>query len=177
MKTRNWEKFNAPYDLAISRQMCQKNGGNVRKTKEVIPADVKTIIDVGSGRKEEDPRFIEYIDLDSGGDYHWLQHPDNSFDMVFASHALEHSPMPFFALTEWKRVTKKYILIVVPRLTHDDEWNDYLCNYKGHFSCFTKEGWRNLFSVAGLKIVKEIDADWWVHMGVPKPQTVFLLKK
>jgi len=174
---RDWDKINKIYTSAISREMCQKNNGNVKKNKKVIPPDVKTIIDVGMGRHEDDPRFIAEVDLSLNEDYHWLKYDDNSFDMVFSSHSLEHSPMPLFALTEWKRVTKKYILIIVPALTDDVEWNTYLTHYRGHFSVFTKEGWKNLFKITKLKIIKEIDSTWWRHMGIFRPQTIFLLRK
>ncbi len=35
-------------------------------------------------------------------------------DFVFASHVIEHFPDPIRALYEWVRVTRRYIVLVVP---------------------------------------------------------------
>ncbi|PWB38881.1 MAG: hypothetical protein C3F02_01285 [Parcubacteria group bacterium] len=44
-----------------------------------------------------------------------INSPDNNFDLVIALEVLEHLEKPTEALTELKRVTKKYCLISVPR--------------------------------------------------------------
>lgn len=49
---------------------------------------------------------------DAGGyravemDMHFLDFPDDGFDMVWSSHALEHSFSPLLALREWQRVLR-----------------------------------------------------------------------
>ena len=45
---------------------------------------------------------------------HDLPLEDDSFDFVFASHVIEHIPDPIAALEEWRRVARKYVVLVVP---------------------------------------------------------------
>jgi ubiquinone/menaquinone biosynthesis C-methylase UbiE len=56
---------------------------------------------------------------------------DNSFEIVRASHVLEHLDSPINALREWKRVCSKTVVIYVPSdfspdetTTHFYSWND-----------------------------------------------------
>ena len=78
-------------------------------------------------------------------DFHFLEYPDNSFDMVFSRHSLEHSPMPLLALMEWARVAKSWLGLVLPA----PEWY----GYKGvnHYSVMNHEQVENLLSRAGWK--------------------------
>ena len=47
-------------------------------------------------------------------DFSFLPYEDGTFDVVFARHALEHSPMPLLTLMEWCRVTKHFLILVNP---------------------------------------------------------------
>lgn len=47
-------------------------------------------------------------------DYHFLLWDDETFEIIFSRHSLEHSPMPLLALMEWYRVSKKYLVLVLP---------------------------------------------------------------
>jgi hypothetical protein len=80
-------------------------------------------------------------------DFHFLDYPDNSFDLVFARHSLEHSPMPLLALMEWERVSKYWLGLVLPA----PEWY----TYKGinHYSVMNHEQVENLLHRAGWKIM------------------------
>ena len=40
-------------------------------------------------------------------DFNFMPYKNESFDLVFARHALEHSVMPLISLMEWHRVSKK----------------------------------------------------------------------
>jgi hypothetical protein len=35
------------------------------------------------------------------GDFHFIDSGGEIYDLIFARHALEHSPMPILALMEW----------------------------------------------------------------------------
>jgi SAM-dependent methyltransferase len=65
---------------------------------------------------------------------------DNSFDAVFARHVLEHSPFPIITLMEWRRLSKKHLMLVCPA---PDFW-----------------GWggRNHYSVAD-----KMQIFWWLR--------------
>lgn len=68
-----------------------------------------------------------------------LPFTDETYDLLFARHVLEHSPFPILTLMEWRRVSKKYLLLVAP------------CPY--HW------GWigRNHYSMA-----PEPQLEWWL---------------
>ncbi len=44
--------------------------------------------------------------------------PNNTFDLVFARHSLEHSPMPIITLMEWRRICRNWAIIVLPNPAH-----------------------------------------------------------
>ena len=52
------------------------------------------------------------VDVVAEGDD--LPFPDEAFDFVLASHVLEHLPDPIRALQEWRRVARRYVLVVLP---------------------------------------------------------------
>lgn len=47
-------------------------------------------------------------------DMSFLPFDDRAFDLIFARHSLEHSPMPLLSLMEWYRVSRQWLLLVVP---------------------------------------------------------------
>ncbi len=65
--------------------------------------DYQVCVDNGLSVRESDMSFLPYA--------------DDEFDLIFARHVLEHSPMPLLTLMEWRRVSKRWLIIVVPSLT------------------------------------------------------------
>ncbi|HEB13632.1 MAG TPA: methyltransferase domain-containing protein, partial [candidate division CPR3 bacterium] len=51
-------------------------------------------------------------------DMHDLKFEDERFDLVFARDVFEHAVAPFVVFSEMARVSKKYVLIILP----DDTW-------------------------------------------------------
>ncbi len=88
-------------------------------------------------------------------DFSFLEYPDNSFDLIFARHSLEHSPMPLLTLMEFARVSKNWLGIILPA----PEW--YTFKGKNHYSVLTMEQIRNLLDVAGWNVMWE-DVDFLV---------------
>lgn len=104
----------------------------IEKILEIIPDDVNSIVDVGCGngvitnelgkqfqvtavdRSRKALSFVRTRKIESSSDS--IQLPDKSFDMVFSSELLEHleDELLFQTISEFKRLTKKYILITVP---------------------------------------------------------------
>jgi len=80
-------------------------------------------------------------------DFTFLDYPDNSFDLIFARHALEHSPMPLITLMEWARVAKNWLGIILPA----PEWYTY--TGQNHYSVMNMEQIKNLLDVAGWRIL------------------------
>jgi len=77
--------------------------------------------------------------------------PDESYDLVFARHVLEHSPMPLLTLMEWNRVSSKYLLLVAPA---SDYWGYY---GKNHYSVLNKEQLWWLLRRSGWDILMQWD--------------------
>lgn len=79
-------------------------------------------------------------------DFTFLSYEDNSFDLLFSRHSLEHSPVPLLTLAEWHRVTKHWLALVLPS---PEFWE-----YKGqnHYFVLNEPQWRNLFEKAGFEV-------------------------
>lgn len=80
-------------------------------------------------------------------DFHFLEYPDDSFQLVFARHVLEHSPMPLLALMEWHRVSSLYLLLVLPAPEH------YGYIGRNHYSVMGKQQAKWLLRRAGWHVV------------------------
>lgn len=106
---------------------------DVLETWRLRLSDAHSVMDVGCGEAFLQPWFelvgMEYAGVCRGEDFlkassmrrtvydmdfHFLDFPDERFDLVFSRHALEHSPMPLLALMEWHRVAKKFLILVLP---------------------------------------------------------------
>ena len=144
-----------------------------RKVQElfsIIPASVRTIIDIGCGNglitNELNKRFdvlgvdvnaskLQYVHgkkLQAACDE--IPRPDHSFDLVFSSEMLEHLPDDVFerTLKEFERLAKDYILITVPNnedldklLVHCENCGK---NYhkNGHLRSFTLNSFKGRIS-------------------------------
>lgn len=105
---------------------------NIKVVSTFIPSDVNTIIDVGCGnglitnelskkykvlgvdRSKNALSFVTCDKLESSCDQ--IAVPNESFDLVFSSELLEHLNDEIYkgTISEFKRISKKYILISVP---------------------------------------------------------------
>ena len=93
--------------------------------------------------------------------------PDESFELVYASHVIEHVPDPRSLLREMGRVSKGLIYIEVPcelhlRMTHRSLQSTVDI---GHINAYTPESFVILLQTAGLKVkeVKLFDHSLAVH--------------
>jgi len=142
-------------------------------TKEVLEKFVRprlgilhTVLDVGCGQGVAEPFFremgiiwtgitlgVDYTVCKQAGlnvlerDFNFAFFEDESFDLVYARHSLEHSPMPPVSLLEFKRIARHFILVVVPTPESGS-------HYPNHYSVMPDIGWRNLFRNTGLSILE-----------------------
>jgi len=129
---------------------------------------VYSVLDLGCGEAFLQPYFENYgceyvgicigedyrVALQAGrnvlkGDFSFLPFEDDSYDLLYSRHSLEHSPMPLLTLMEWHRVAKKYLAVVVPSI----EFVGY--TGKNHYYVLNQEQWKNLFDVAGFDVIYE----------------------
>lgn len=86
-----------------------------------------------------------------------LPFEDAEFDLVFASHVVEHVPEPRSFLAEISRVTKKWIYLEVPCELHI-RTNVVALQRSlniGHINAYTPESFRLLVESTGLKVVRQ----------------------
>lgn len=69
------------------------------------------------------------------------------FDLIFARHSLEHSPMPLLALMEWHRVCSKYLGLVLP---NPEYWG---WGGRNHYSVMNELQARFLIDRAGFDVL------------------------
>ena len=132
---------------------------------------VRSVLDVGCGQGESLGMLAQYATdvrgVTLGTDYEvckqkglaveradmsFLPYNPGEFDLIFARHALEHSPMPLLTLMEWRRVSKQWLILVVPSLSAF-EWYG-----KNHYYVLLPQQWLGLIERAGWKIIMKEDS-------------------
>lgn len=131
-------------------------------------SQARSVLDVGCGQGQAIPVLKQYVDRVVGvtlgtdaalcqgkgldvfeEDMTFLSFGDASFDLIFARHVLEHSPMPLLTLMEWHRVSRNLLLFVFPSYDH------YGASGRNHYYVLLPPQWKNLLEVAGWKIIWE----------------------
>lgn len=83
-------------------------------------------------------------------DMNFLTDKDESVDMLFCRHSLEHSPFPFFTLLEYNRVLKPggklYIEVPQPNCERSHEDN------RNHYSIMGHTMWMSLLQRSGFDV-------------------------
>jgi SAM-dependent methyltransferase len=135
-------------------------------------ASLKSILDVGCGQGQAFPVLQRYAGRVEGvtlgsdfdicrakglevrlADMSFLPYPDDEFDLIFARHVLEHSPAPLLSLMEWWRVSKQWLMLVLPHPKH------YGYIGKNHYYVLIREQVDNLLSQAGWRPIWENDEE------------------
>jgi len=127
----------------------------------------KSVLDLGCGTAFCQPMFEEfgvgYTGITLGQDfitatgmgrnvkkmdYSFLdEFQDESFDLLFSRHSLEHSPMPLLTLMEWYRVSKQWLGVILPAPEH--------FTFRGinHYSVMTERQAELCFQQAGFGVI------------------------
>lgn len=175
----DWNKVEEAMAWARALQLrAPVSPHHIRATAElwpiIEPLGIKSALEVGAG---EPPGLIvpmlqahgiEATSLDGlspcdvPGDMHDLPFEDDTFDLVCSRHSLEHVLIPYLALGEMARVSRRYLLVVVPV---DSEKS---LNWPDHLHVFGQGGWELLFRRLGLAIRHyelgdhtEAGVNWW----------------
>jgi len=180
---RNFGNFNAYLDeLAGDVYEQPRDAGHDRKTQNLLMewlpnihgvGDDKTVIDLGCGQGNAFDIFDAFgwtwHGITTGRDYEACKArglpvsnadfsflptiPDSSFDMIFARHALEHSPVPLLTLMEWHRIGRRYMIVVLPSVEVE------IVAGLNHYVLLKKIQWEALFYRAGWKVIWEDTRD------------------
>jgi len=147
--------------------------GHQRAGEEIIHrwlsklTGLKTIVDVGCGQGQflkalSKYGYVEGVTLGTdfdiakscsfnvyNKDFTFLEFDDKSVDLVFARHVIEHSPMPLLTLMEWARVSKQWLLMIIPSL------DIFGPGGQNHYYVLRNDQWRILLDRAGWKPIWE----------------------
>lgn len=109
-------------------------------------------------------------------DMSFLEFPDETFDLIWARHSLEHSLFPYFTLhvlfLALKRGGILYAEVPAPDTSANHQQN------RNHYSCLTRSSWTSLFERVGFNIIESQDLnvqlmcgpDVWYSFYLSKPQ-------
>lgn len=128
--------------------------------------NLNSVLDVGCGQGQAFPILQRYagriegvtlgsdvgICQDKGlkvklADMSFLPYHDGEFDLIFARHVLEHSPAPLLSLMEWWRVSKQWLMLIMPNSAH------YGYGGKNHYYVLIREQMDNVLGQAGWRAI------------------------
>lgn len=148
--------------------------------------ECKSVLDVGCGTGFCQPMFerwgVDYKGIALGEDvitaqelghnvrrmdFSFLDFEDNSFDLIFSRHSLEHSFSPLLSLMEWHRVSKNWLGIVIPAPEH--------FGYRGrnHNYVLNKDQWMNLLEKTGWHPIWEHEHHISKESDIPMEYCIF----
>jgi SAM-dependent methyltransferase len=136
------------------------------KWLSIMDSGLNSILDVGCGQGQAIPVLGQYAGRVEGvtlgtdadvcrkaghtvynADMSFLPYRDGEFDLIFARHVLEHSPMPVLTLMEWRRVARQWLLLVMPNPQHYGHIGRnhyYVLNREQILNLFLASGWHNI---------------------------------
>lgn len=166
---RNFKNINHYLNILLGDVYPQPvDEGHTRMAMEVFNKWIapnklgKSVLDVGCGdtafmREPFESLGMEYTGIAIKAtnpdilnmDFSFLEFGDNTFDLVFSRHALEHSPMPLLTLMEWYRVAKSFLCLILPDPEH------YGWTGMNHYSVMNRDQAIWLAGRAGWRIIWE----------------------
>lgn len=96
-------------------------------------------------------------------DQSFLEFPNDSFDLIWARHVIEHSIFPYFTLTEFARVLAPggvlYLEVPAPETACHHETNP------NHYSVLGRGAWTSLLGRCGFVVREEANFAFTTGMG------------
>ena len=167
------KEFTAAYqelDSLGGDRPTDMNEGCMRYVLQHYDRKAKTMLDVGCGRGYWADRIYDETNLRVTGcdvldkvnikgtyvqgSMEKLPFKDNSFDIVFSSHTIEHIRELPTAINELKRVAKKQIIIVTPCQRY------YYYTLDMHLNCFPQQSYLRKALNEPMAVCKKISGDW-----------------
>ena len=153
----------------------------------------KRVLDVGCGSGVALEKFAEYGAVATGVtfgkdfaectrkgldvvqmDMSFLEFSDETFDLVWARHSLEHSLFPYFTLHVWFAALKRGGLLYAEVPAPDTSANHQL--NRNHYSCLTQSSWVSLFKRVGFQIAESFAIEVELPCGPDTWYSYYLLK-
>lgn len=159
------------------------NKQRIEKTADLVPGDVKSLVDVGCGngifvnylQKHKPHLDILAVDRSSAalkyvqtkkeeGDVCDLRYADRSFDCVTCLEVIEHLPVTVFepALKNLAKIADKYLIVSVPYNENlEESYNQCpscktIFNYELHLRSFSDNYFQHLFDAYGFTCVSTL---------------------
>jgi len=112
-------------------------------------------------------------------DFSDLNLKNDSVDLIWCRHALEHSPFPIFSLMEFNRILKTngFLYVEVPAPNMDDRQHE---NNPNHYSVLGDRMWISLFNKTGFKVVQYNQYQFELNLNckpIPELFYSFLIQK
>lgn len=106
-------------------------------------------------------------------DQSFIEQPDQSFDLLYARHVLEHSPFPLLTLFEYNRVLSPggFLYVEVPQA------ESIHCSNPNHYSMLGKRSLRNLFDKSSFTALNDLRIDFQLQDGTPDQYWGWWLRK
>ncbi len=130
-------------------------------------SNLNSILDVGCGQGQAFDVLAKYAERVEGvtlgsdfdicrgkglkvelADMSFLPYPDKEFDLIFARHVLEHSPAPLLSLMEWWRVSRQWLMLIMPdpeHWTYTGQNHYYVLNSDQIDNILAQTGWRAIW--------------------------------
>lgn len=170
---RDYSVFNSHLNILADDDYGQvPDKGHIRMIRAVFhhwisKLDAKSVLDVGCGSVAiAEPFFrslgVEYTGIALGLDAQkakakgknvmnmdmtFTTFKDRTFDLIYARHVAEHSPMPLLTLMEWYRISKAWLCLIVP----DPRY--YGRTGLNHYSVLDIDHWNFLAERAGWSMI------------------------
>jgi SAM-dependent methyltransferase len=172
------EYYNVDRDqVSLARDRpTDMNMPSIKYLLTTFDKDAQTLLDVGCGRGFVLNYISDHTNLKTTGcDLHdkvdtlknsayekgtiyKLPFPDNSFDIVFSSHTIEHLRNVPDAIKEMKRVARKQLIIVTPCQRY------YFYTMDGHLNFYPTAAYLQHELKIEKNVCKNIQGDW-VYVG------------
>ena len=143
-------KFVEEYNLDESNRILDigcGRGYGMQKFSELACSDVAGLTLSKEDAKEARKRGFDVIEEDMS----FQSAKDNTYDVLFARHSLEHSPYPLLTLLEFYRILNEdglaYIEMPSPKCSR------MLETFDNHYSIMGPRQWSELMKRAGFSIV------------------------
>ena len=140
---RDYNNLDLYYDELLGDIYPQPmDDGHLKAMKDIIikwitPLGVSTVLDVGCGEGDSQKFFKSlsctyigmahgqdvYLGFEKGNfifdlDFNFIPFDDNTQELIFSRHSLEHSPFPLITLMEWHRISSKWLCLILPNPEH-----------------------------------------------------------